>query len=605
MQVRFRGLFANLLQHLLWPRVELCCNLEIMRVVRLYLCLVGCLPLTGGMAAPLPPYSEAAVQAWWRAQGETADFPAEAENLKSMLRERQQGSADLSAVTGHPDFLGWLELAAWLDLFPREAAGGFFHRAEGRRAFVRTGALSPLRRLFFAHLSPFDDAAKAAEILCRICESDPDRVKQHPQVAVAFALVWDQPFPDQWPHLWTRKEALPIGDADPVKRFAVYFKIQAGIPMGRKVRKLMLDPSRLTARELMFVVDTPVETREMEYILQVDLEDPRRLNDLFQAVPYDAGRMNRGELQWPHGGYRLIDIGKKGGICADQAYFVAMAGKAQGLPTVLLMGQGSTGGHAWVGYMGSPGQWMLDVARYDEQNFVSGTAWDPQTWKRITDAQLLFLTKAPASEVRALRGRLLTRWALMNRGEDYYPRLLGLAREAWPRSFDIWELQAACLEERHLPFEARRAFWENWVSTFREDRDMRFKGQTEILRLHEARGDIRRADQLRAQMTLENKSGRFDLAISLAAAPVLDLAGAGKWPEAQKAYATVLQQFKQQSGGILFYNLVQPFVDRALQAGRQALAKEALAAAKPLFKIEPLSTVAVDFKNLETMAQKP
>jgi len=46
-------------------------------------------------------------------------------------------------------------------------------------------------------------------------------------------------------------------------------------------------------------------------------------------------------------------------------------------------------------------------------------------------------------------------------------------------------------------------------------------------------------------------------------------------------------------------------VDLALQAGQKNLAREALARAKPLFKIEPLSTVAVDLKNLEEMAQRP
>ena len=134
-----------------------------------------------------------------------------------------------------------------------------------------------------------------------------------------------------------------------------------------------------------------------------------------------------------------------------------MAGKAQGIPTIMLQGQGTTGGHAWVGYMGSPGKWSLDVARYREGKYASGVTWDPQTWRRITDSQLVLLNREPNTTNAALKGRLLARWALMNKSAENYPRLLGIAREAWPHSFDIWQLQAACLEERNLPPPSRKA----------------------------------------------------------------------------------------------------------------------------------------------------
>src|SRR5690349_8136024 len=118
---------------------------------------------------------------------------------------------------------------------------------------------------------------------------------------------------------------------------------------------------------------------------------------------------------------------KEGRICADQAFFVSETGKAQGIPTLLFLGQGSSGGHAWVGYMGEAGKWNLEVARYREQNFVAGSAWDPHTWRRVTDAQIRFLFKEPATGANVLRGRLLMRWALLNKTAEFYPRLLGIA----------------------------------------------------------------------------------------------------------------------------------------------------------------------------------
>ena len=557
--------------------------------------------LAGVAGGELPAYSEAAVQAWWSSRPAEMDFAAESGTMQQALRAAQE-KAGVEGIAGQQAFLGWLEVASWLELGATQAAGSFVLTPEGRVVFAKAGAEANLRKMFLANLSAYDDAPRAMEILCRLVHAEVAGCRELPQLAVAVALVWDQPFPDQWPHPWVRRADLPLGDADPVKRFRAILQVQAGVEIspGTK-RTLAVDPKRLTARELMFVVDTPVELKEIGYLLQIRLADPKRLNDLFPQVAYDTARMSRDSLTWPHGTYRLIDIGKKGGICADQAYFVSMAGKAQGIPTVLLMGQGNSGGHAWVGYVGTPGKWTLDVARYREGNYTSGATWDPQTWRRITDSQLALLNREPNTTAAALRGRLLARWALMNKTAEDYPRLLGIARQAWPHSFDVWQLQAACLVERDLPAESRRLFWENWIAAFKEDRDMRFQGQCALLRHYESQNNAKAAEVLRAQLVSENQRGRFDLASSLAAEPILELGSRGKWPEAHAAFEKYLAQIKGQGGGNLFYNLVQPFIEQAAQAGESTVAEAALKLAKSRFTIEPLSTLAVDFKALEAL----
>jgi hypothetical protein len=177
--------------------------------------------------------------------------------------------------------------------------------------------------------------------------------------------------------------------------------------------------------------------------------------------------------------------------------------------------------------------------------------------------------------------------------------MLGLARKAWLRSFDIWELQAQCLEDRKMSVPAQVAFWEHWSDAFREDRDMRFRGQSALLKLYEENANPPAATKLRAQMMQESQHTRFDLAIRLAAAPVFDLVNAGKWPDAQVAFMALLKRQARDAEGNLFYNLVQHYIEQALQAGQKELATAALRTAKPLFKIIPLSTLAVDFKALE------
>ncbi len=559
-----------------------------------------------GLAA-LPVYNTAALQGWWASHGITTDYPAEAAKLQSALQAAQEaGAEDVRATVNGINFQGWVELAAWLHLFPGAAENSFLNSAEGRATFARVGANVNLRQQFLTNLSAFDDAGRAVEIYCRIAHAAPEACQRWPQLAAAFAFVWDQPFPAEWPHAFVDAKKLPRGDSDPVARFQALCQLGPGVTIKPgEVRKFLIDPAKLSARDLMFVVDTPLEFKELNYVLQIKLSDPTRLNDLFPQVPYDAARMSRGELLWPHESYRLIDIGKQGGICADQAYFVAMAGKAQGLPTVLLFGQGTTGGHAWVGYQGRPGQWTLNVARYREGNYTSGRTYDPQTWRTITDTQLAFLTQDPVTPATALRGRLLMHWAQQNHAAASYPVLLGLARSAWPHSFDIWELQAQCLADRQMPALACQGFWEHWTETFRDDRDLRFRGQSELLKLHEANGNPAAATALRTQMMAENKHARFDLAISLAAAPVFALVQANHWPEAQQIFLTVLKGSGKEAGGSLFYNLVQSYVEQAVQAGQKELARTAWQRAKPLFNAPPLSTLAVDFKTLEASLPPP
>ena len=281
---------------------------------KFHLALTVCIILTWislPAVAALPAFSEAGLQAWWKSRPDTVDFVGEATKLKASLQEAQNApGVDLNQLSQQPDFLGWLDLASWLSLYPKDPAAEFLGTSEGRAAFASVGANSLLRKSFLSNLSSFDEATKACEILCRIVHIEPTYAKALPQAVVAVALVWDQPFPEKWPHVWAKKADLPIGDSDPVKRFHVFCQINEGVEISPGVkRKLLIDPTRLTARDLMFVIDTPVDFKELNYILQVKLNDPRRLNDLFQQVPYDTARMNRDDLMWPHGSYRLIDIG--------------------------------------------------------------------------------------------------------------------------------------------------------------------------------------------------------------------------------------------------------------------------------------------------------
>jgi hypothetical protein len=428
--------------------------------------------------------------------------------------------------------------------------------------------------------------------LCRIAAAHPKEIANFPELATAIALVFDQKPPDAWPHPNVRHDAIPAGDANPAARFAFYVASQ-------EEGKLMIDPRSLSVRELTFVVDTPVELRELAYIQQVKLGNISKLEDLYAAIAYDHKRIASKDYVWPGAQYRLIDIGKKGGICMDQAYFVTHAGKAKGIPTVMFTGQGRSGGHGWLGFLTSRGKWTLDAAKGGDEGYPTGNAFDPQTWRRFTDTQMEYAIKGQSDSPSAARASLILGWAAMNDVEPFYVDLLRAAQAATPRSFEAWELHAEHLTKTKAQPATKKAFWDRYVSNFAGERDMKARGQRALLRVLRELGDDSGADRLAKQIVSENKSKRFDLGIAVAADTVFAKQEAGQWADAAKEFERVMKRFKRDAGGHLFYNLVKPYVESCIAAGHRPEAREALTVTAEILSPSPGSILANDFEALK------
>jgi len=331
----------------------------------------------------------------------------------------------------------------------------------------------------------------------------------------------------------------------------------------------------------------------------VKLGTPARLGQLYPVVPYDMPRIAQEKYQWPHPEYRLIDVGKKGGICVDQAYFVSQTGKSQGVPTVLFLGQGRSGGHAWVGILKERGSWNLDVARFEGENYPVGIAYDPQTWRRVTDTQMRFQIQEENRGPAAARGQTQLQWALLNPGAPFYREAVATARASIPRSFEAWELEAAWFAGQAASDPAARAaFWKAWIANFRDEPDMRARGQRMLLAVFRELGDEAGAERLQKEVLAENRNARFDLGISMAADGVLAKTGDGDWDGARAEFADVVRRFQRNAGGHLFYNLVEPYVRRCLQEGRVPDAADGLGEVERTFKPIPGSILDTDLKKL-------
>ena len=561
-------------------------------------------PNTSGDPATTPRltvFNEKQLVAWWQAHPDAATWHDAARDQFLPALQHAEERYGVDRVFENDHFRNWLIHCRWLDLFPKSPdQHAYFADSAAQDIFHQLSLHGQqLPNLLIRSLDPDDDAEKAVEILCRIAASDPENTLRYPQLAVALAVVFDQPFPETWPHPFVANGDLPKFAGDAAKAAVERFTFcMTSITAGQ----FHFDPAKLSVRDLTFAIDSPLHVDELRYIQQVELKrGPATLTELYSAIRYDVGRANRGEFRWPHGKYALIEIGKRGGICADQAHFVAHTGKSKGIPTLFFFGQGRSGGHAWVGYLERPGKWELNVARYEGENYPVGVAWDPQTWRRLTDAQFRILVKDMVANQRYEMLQLILQWAGLNHDRPSYRALLHQARKFMPAYLSTWELESAFLQKNNSDLKTMDAFWRQWVANFREETDLRIRGQIELLGLYRNNGEDRAAERLEKEIQLENKSERFDLAITVASGTIFQAIERSDWDAANKDFESALKRFRSNSGGHLFYNLVRPFIERCLESGRPADARKALDEAAKTFQAAPNSLLDQDMKALRAV----
>ena len=536
-----------------------------------------CFTLRADQKHTVPVWSKEVQRNWVRAHSDPAIWVTNVERINDrLLNVFKTTGATKTLSMQH--FWKWVGQVYWAKKFlipyfhEMNSTDDAFQDCRSLLAVEGLGARS------VSYVSETDDKIKFIEILSKLLKNDKRRFERYMNLAVAVALVWDEPFPDSWPHPNVNRSDLPIGGLDPLAVFNFYVS-------SHEMGKLKIGLDRLSIRELCFVIDTPVQLAELKYAQQIKLKSFKDLERLYKIIPYDQQRINNESYEWPHGPYRLIDIGaKRGGICMDQSYFAAHAAKSQGIPAILFMGQGRSGGHAWVGYLESRGRWKLNAARWASENYPVGFAYDPQTWERISDAQFEFYLKSNGDSPSRVRGKSVLAWALLNKGSPQFESLLRLASKIMPRSKEPWQIELNFLNERNASLNEMRVFWLRWISNFKEEKGTKAKGQIELLKVLRSLELDSAAMKLGRQIVSENRSGRFDLGITVASDEVFDLQRLKKWTEAHRKYKLTLEQFQSSSGGHLFYNLIEPYVRNCLLDRRMSEASDAMALAGKIIK---------------------
>ncbi|AOS45631.1 hypothetical protein Verru16b_02715 [Lacunisphaera limnophila] len=479
-----------------------------------------------------------------------------------------------AARVAHPN------MATSYALRPGSLAGGLSR--ELLLALLGNAALS---EEFFQLLSPVDQPQEVLAILQKIHQADPARFSAYGSLALAVAVVHDVPVSPYWPHGQVAAEVLRRQPPPPEELFAYLTRLdRSGLTLHRL--------ARLPASELKFLVDIVAPFSELDWARQnasPGLDDLGRAYDL---IRYRQDRFAANQYNWPGPVYTLPVILQQGGICVDQAYFASTTGKAKGVPTIMFRGAGLDGRHAWFGYLGANQQWQLDCGRYAEQKYVTGLAFDPQTWGNINDHELLFIAERfrelPTYKLSVLHAA----FAVDYLGEGKVEAAWKAARESVNRdrrNVNGWQILLAAQGARSPDLRAREALLREAVLAFQKYPDLEVAFSTALIDILRQRGESSLADFEEQRLGKKYQSVRQDLSTRQAAATLKRSMANDDMATQIKVFNRMLETAGRGAGHDFYDVVVSPFLLHLAGQGQVPAALRSLERVRRTLRVEPRS----------------
>lgn len=438
-------------------------------------------------------------------------------------------------------------------------------------------------RTFFESIEPVDYLPAVLSLLDRFHRADVRRFERYASLALALALVHDVPPPPQWPHAQVGPGVLRRTLLPPETAFAYWTQ---GDERGETPHRLY----RLSVGELKFLVDSPAPVPELVWARQSVKFPLEQFGSTYDAVRYRQDRVDANLTSWPGRAYTLPAIYAEGGICVDQAYFAAQAGKARGVPTLIFRGAGMDGRHAWFGYLGPGERWEMDAGRHAEQRYVSGYAFDPQTWANISDHEISFLAEG-FRRLPTYRQSRQHRWM----AEDYlHVGQLGDAKAAARKAVNIerrhlaaWELLLAIHAREGDEPRAREGVLREAALAFQRYPDLHVSFMKRVAETLRERGATSAAEQEERMLARRYEVSRSDLTVAQAAEALERVVNSASVSEQVRVYNFGLDQYGRGARMEYFDRVVAPFVKHLMARGETDEARRALERARAVLAVEP------------------
>ncbi len=307
-------------------------------------------------------------------------------------------------------------------------------------------------------LTPTDKVDKVFQTWAQLWANDPKGRDKHRELALACALVYEEPRTFTW-----NSERMTVSAMD---RYTFYKTHEEKNDLVGKI-------DRMPARDLVWVVCAQVPDSELEWALDKMHLRQKNWGEAYGMVKYDMEKAVKGTSKYDK--YTFAEILKKGGICGDRAYFSANTARAAGIPACELSGDGPRGGHAWLAWMSDDGEWDT-TGRFD--GYAMGKGRHPQTGKSVSEQEFVWRSHGNAASTRSLTKASRLLWmsrlheamgdlphgsaalALAIKADRYFPK-------AWEASLNFW-----LAHNREKPTAEWKDLVEGAKKDFREDADL-------------------------------------------------------------------------------------------------------------------------------------
>jgi hypothetical protein len=545
-------------------------------------------PLAGVAQQTLPAWNADSEKAWWTQNPTPSSWPKAAADLRAELDASYK--KDGASVFSQPDFQGWMEHLEWIQL--GLSAPDLLAKPENLQTFIALGNDEKISHLLVEKMVPQDAPTDALGLLIKLAQANMADLHEYAALGVAYCLVFDVPFPGDWPHSQVAQSAVPIGDLDVVARFNFYVA-------ANRNHKTDLDLSQQSFENLKHVVDNEVTLSELEYAQT----KPFPYSDFAQAysfIKYADWRIadQKFVYKWPYTSYQLQDIEDKAGICIDQSYYAALVGKGRGIPTIMFDGVGTDSAHAWFGYLDSSGEWQMDCGRYENGGFVKGYTRDPQTWAEVKDTTMEQFIKNGVSNPNYQAAETGLAWARLHGDDPSARTIYDDARSVMPELAGTWETESGYLDKTNASLDDQKAFYQAWITQFSAWSDLKVEGQQHLLAALQKANDPDAAS-LQQDIILQNRRDGIDLGVQGSAQTVKEKVDAHDWEGARLEFQEAIRDFSDQGGFTFYDDVLLPYVRACLQNGRVDQAEEGLHFAEDRLQIDPASQLGSDFGHLK------
>ena len=127
---------------------------------------------------------------------------------------------------------------------------------------------------------------------------------------------------------------------------------------------------------------------------------------------------------------------------------------------------------------------------------------------------------------------------------------------------------------------------------------MKVEGQRHLLAVLKKTNDPA-ADSLQQDIVLANRSSDIDVGISGSWDDINDKIKSGDWDSARMEFEKSIRDFGEQGGGTLFYDLISPYINACIQAGRIDQADRGMKFAEDRMQIDSGSIISSEFDTLK------